>query len=58
MSGIMKGLRNSADRAAFEAAKLMRIQREQFRLKAQEDQKRELLQNLGERSGNYTWPAR
>ena len=48
MSGIMKSLRGGADRAAFEAAKLVRLQREQFRLKTQEDQKRELMQNLGE----------
>lgn len=48
MSGFMKSLRTSADRAAFEAARLMRIQREQFKVKAQEEQKRELLLNLGE----------
>lgn len=48
MSGIMKSLRTGADRAAFETARLVRIQREQFKLKAQEDQKRELLLNLGE----------
>ena len=48
MSEMMKNLRLSADRAAFEAGKLVRLQRAQLERRTQEGQRRAYLEQLGE----------
>lgn len=47
MSDMMKGLRTRADRAAFEASKLMRLQRVQLEQRSREHERREYLEQLG-----------
>ena len=44
----MKSLRSGADRAAFEAGKLMRLQRVQLEQKSRERERREAVEQLGE----------
>lgn len=44
----MKTLRDGADRAAFEAGKLMRLQRMQLEQKSHERERREAVEQLGE----------
>lgn len=48
MSDMIKSLRSGADRAAFEAGKLMRLQRVQYEQKTREQQRREYVEQLGE----------
>jgi hypothetical protein len=48
MSGMMKSLRSGADRAAFEASKLMRLQHVQLERASRERQRRAYLEQLGE----------
>ena len=48
MSDVIKSLRSGADRAAFAAGKLMRLQRVQYEQKTREQQRREYVEQLGE----------
>ncbi|MFN8467828.1 MAG: hypothetical protein U0X20_19875 [Caldilineaceae bacterium] len=48
MSEMLKTLRSGADRAAFEAGKLMRLQRVQLEQKSRERERREAVEQLGE----------
>ncbi len=48
MSEMMKGLRSGADRAAFEAGKMMRLQRLQLEQRSRERKRREAVEQLGE----------
>ncbi len=48
MSGMIKSLRSGADRAAFEAGKLVRIQRVQSEQRSLELRRRALLEELGD----------
>lgn len=48
MSEMIKGLRSSADRAAFEAGKLVRLQRVQIEQRSRERERNEYLEELGE----------
>lgn len=48
MSDVIKNLRSGADRAAFEAGKLLRLQRAQLERRTQEQQRRQYLEQLGE----------
>lgn len=48
MSEMMKSLRSGADRAAFEAGKLMRLQRLQLEQRSHEKQRRDCVAQLGE----------
>jgi hypothetical protein len=48
MSDVIKNMRRGADRAAFEASKLVRLQRAQHEQKACEQQRRDCLEELGE----------
>jgi hypothetical protein len=48
MSEVLKNLRSGADRAAFEAGKLMRLQRVQLEQNSKGRERREALEQLGE----------
>lgn len=48
MSGVMNSLRSGADRAVFEAGKLVRLQRLQTEQRAREQERRRRLEQLGE----------
>ncbi len=48
MSEMLKSLRSGADRAAFEAGKLMRLQRVQLEQKSRERERHEAVEQLGE----------
>ena len=48
MSDMIKNLRSGADRAAFEAGKLMRLQRAQLERRSLDQQRREAVTQLGE----------
>lgn len=48
MSDVIKNLRSGADRAAFEAGKLVRLQRAQLERRTHEQQRRQSLEQLGE----------
>jgi hypothetical protein len=48
MSEMMKSLRSGADRVAFGAGKMMRIQRVQLEQKSRERERREAVEQLGE----------
>jgi rubrerythrin len=48
MSEMMKSLRGGADRAAFEAGKLMRLQRVQLEQRSHERERRDAVEQLGE----------
>lgn len=48
MSGVIKNLRSGADRAAFEANKLLRVQRIQYEQRVREQQRRQSVAQLGE----------
>jgi hypothetical protein len=48
MSEMLKSLRSGADRAAFEAGKLMRLQHVQLEQRSRERELREVLEQLGE----------
>jgi hypothetical protein len=48
MSEVLKSLRSGADRAAFEAGKLMRLRRVQLGQKSKERERHEALEQLGE----------
>lgn len=48
MSEVMKSLRSGADRAAFEAGKLVRVQRVQIAQRSRERERREAVEQLGE----------
>lgn len=49
MSGIFRSIRRGADRAAFEAERLVRVQREQSKLSNLSAEKRDRLVEIGER---------